>query len=105
MNLNYFKEKDFFNALNTLFNALNIPANSGVEEPVTVKEILKDTYKDNDAFSLVRDVYFVGMVDDAAFKGNESLSKDEIKADYEGLLIFGLTLNQRANHLLQRVRI
>jgi hypothetical protein len=100
MNLNYFKEKDFFNALNTLFNALNIPANGGVEEPVTVKEILKDTYKDNDAFSLVRDVYFVGMVDDAAFKGNESLSKDEIKVDYEGLLIFGLTLNQRANHLL-----
>ena len=100
MNLNYFKEKDFFNALNALFNALNIPTNGGVEEPVTVKEILKDTYKDNDAFSLVRDVYFVGMVDDAAFEGNESLSKDEIKADYEGLLIFGLTLNQRANHLL-----
>ena len=97
MNLNYFKEKDFFNALNTLFNALNIPTNGGVEEPVTVKEILKDTYKDNDAFSLVRDVYFVGMVDDAAFNENESMSKDEIKSDYDGLLIFGVTLNQREN--------
>ncbi|MBT4732833.1 hypothetical protein HOB87_12820 [Candidatus Woesearchaeota archaeon] len=100
MNLNYFKEKNFFNALNALFNTLNIPTNGGVEEPVTVKEILKDTYKDNDAFSLVKDVYFVGIVDDAAFEGNASLSKDEIQADYDGLLIFGITLNQRASNLL-----
>lgn len=100
MNLNYFKERDFFSTLNALFEELNIPVNGGIEEPTTAKEILKDTYKDNNAFSLVKDVHFVGMVDDAAFEGGESLSKDEIKADYEGLLIFGIILNQREGCLL-----
>lgn len=70
------------------------------DEPTTAKEILKDTYKENETFKLVDDVYFVGMVDDAAFEGNQSLETEKIKSDYDGILIFGITLNQRPNNLL-----
>src|SRR5690606_26964910 len=46
------------------------------------------------------DVYFVGMVDDAAFEGKQSLDPEKIKSDYEGILIFGVTLKERPNGLL-----
>ena len=56
--------------------------------------------KENSTFQLVNEVYFVGMVDDAAFEGNKSLAVEKIKSDYDGILIFGVTLNQRENNLL-----
>lgn len=100
MKLNHFKDKDFLPAIKALFKELNVPMNYVADEPTTAKEILKDTYKDNDTFQLVDDVYFVGMVDDAAFEGNQSLETEKIKSDYDGILIFGVTLNQRSNNLL-----
>ena len=100
MKLTLFKEIDFLNAVKALFHELKVPMNYVADEPTTAKEILKDTYKDNATFNLVDDVYFVGMVDDAAFDGNESLSADKIKSDYDGILIFGITLYQRENNLL-----
>ena len=80
MKLTLFKEIDFLNAVKALFHELKVPMNYVADEPTTAKEILKDTYKDNATFNLVDDVYFVGMVDDAAFDGNESLSADKIKS-------------------------
>ncbi len=100
MKLTLFKEVDFLNAVKALFKELKVPVNYVADEPTTAKEVLKDTYKDNSTFALVNDVYFVGMVDDAAFKGNESLSASQIKSDYDGVLIFGITLNKRENNLL-----
>jgi len=100
MKLSLFKEIDFLNAIKTLFHELKVPVNYVADEPTTVRKILKDTYKDNSTFALVNDVYFVGMVDDAAFEGNLSLSIDKIKSDYDGVLIFGITLHQRDNNLL-----
>jgi len=100
MKLTYFKDIDFLQAIKGLFNELKVPMNYVADEPTTAKEILKDTYKDNSTFNLIDDVYFVGMVDDAAFEGNESLSTDKIKSDYDGILIFGITLYQRENNLL-----
>ncbi len=46
------------------------------------------------------DVCFVGMVDDAAFEVNKSLDSESIKSDYDGILIFGVTLKSRPNGLL-----
>lgn len=100
MKLTIFKEIDFLLAIKALFAELNVPVNYVTDEPTTARQILKDTYKDNSTFALVDDVYFVGMVDDAAFEGNESLSANQIKSDYDGVLIFGITLNQRDNNLL-----
>jgi len=100
MKLTHFKDINFLPAIKALFKELNVPMNYVADEPTTAKEILKDTYKENETFQLVDDVYFVGMVDDAAFEGNQSLETEKIKSDYDGILIFGVTLNQRPNNLL-----
>ena len=79
MKISSFKEIDFLSAVKALFHELQVPVNYVADEPTTAKEILKDTYKDNNTFALVDDVYFVGMVDDAAFEGNQSLSANRTK--------------------------
>lgn len=100
MKLKIFNQVNFLQALKALFKDLKVPMNYVADEPTTAKEILKDTYKDNEAFQLMDDVYFVGMVDDAAFEGNISLDAGKIKSDYDGILIFGVTLKSRPNGLL-----
>lgn len=100
MDLQNFQSDNFLQAIKTLFEDLNVPINYISDEPTTVQEILKDTYKDNSTFQLVDDLYFVGMVDDAAFKGTESINARTIQSDYDGILIFGITLKERDNGLL-----
>jgi len=100
MKLNYFNELEFLPAVKDFFESLDVPMNYVTDEPSTAQDILKDTYKDNATFALIDDVYFVGMVDDAAFEGNQSLSTEKIKSDYDGILIFGITLHRRENNLL-----
>jgi hypothetical protein len=100
MDLKIFSQLDFLPALKELFKDLKVPINYVADEPTTAKEILKDTHKDNDTFHLMEDVFFVGMVDDAAFEGNASPAVDKIKSDYDGILIFGVTLKDRTNGLL-----
>jgi len=100
MKLQIFNQINFLPALKALFKDLKVPMNYVADEPTTAKEILKDTYKENDSFHLMDDVYFVGMVDDAAFEGNKSLDAEKIKSDYDGILIFGVTLKERPNRLL-----
>lgn len=95
-----FAKMDFLSALKALFKQLNVPINYVADEPTTAKEILKDTYKDNNTFRMINDVFFVGMVDDAAFEGNASIAVNKIKSDYDGILIFGITLQERPNKLL-----
>jgi len=100
MDLRKFSQLNFLPALKALFKDLNVPVHNVTDEPTTAREILKDTYNDNDTFQLMDEVYFVGMVDDAAFEGNKSLDVDKIKSDYDGILIFGITLKKRPNGLL-----
>lgn len=100
MKLQIFNQVNFLQALKALFKDLKVPMNYVADEPTTAQELLKDTYKENDTFRLVDDVYFVGMVDDAAFEGNKSLDAEKIKSDYDGILIFGVTLKNRPNGLL-----
>ncbi len=100
MNLQIFNQIAFLPAIKALFNWLKVPINFVTDEPTSAKEILKDTFKENETFNLINDVYFVGMVDDAAFKGNSSLAVSTIKSDYDGVLIFDVTLKDRPNSLL-----
>lgn len=96
--LNCFKTKDFHSALREFFKSLNIPVNYIAEEPARPQAILSKTYKaDKEAFQLLNDVYFLGMVDDAAFEGGKSLDHRKIESDYDGILIFGVTLHSRQN--------
>lgn len=83
------------------FNQLKIPVNYLAEEPVRPADILEKTYKpDHPSCKLMDDIYFLGMVDDAAFEGAKSLDPDKIESDYDGILIFGVTLHSRDNGLL-----
>ncbi|QJB43482.1 Eco57I restriction-modification methylase domain-containing protein [Dolichospermum flos-aquae] len=95
MKLTIFNEMDFLPALKTFFSGLNVPINYIDDKPTSAKEILQNTYKDNDSFRLINDVYFVGLVDDAAFSKKQGLEIDQIKSDYDGILIFGVTLSNR----------
>lgn len=100
MKLQIFNQVNFLPAIKAFFKDLKVPLNYVADEPTTAKEILKDTYKENDTFQLMDDIYFVGMVDDAAFEGNKSLDVEKIKSDYDGILIFGVTIKKRPNGLL-----
>ncbi len=122
MNLTKFTTTNFLSALKSLFQELQMPVNYLTDEPASAKTILKDTYKDNETFNLIDDLYFLGMVDDTAFSNNDSAFinnddaarastaqhksmelaqiKSNIKSDYDGVLIFGITLKQRENSRL-----
>lgn len=100
MKLNVFDEIDFLPALKAFFRGLNVPINYVDDKPTSVEKILENTYKGNESFGLINDVYFLGLVDDATFRGNKSLEIDQIKSDYDGILIFGVTLGNRQNGLL-----
>lgn len=100
MQLKVFNEINFLPALKAFFSDLRVPINYITESSTSARNILTETYKENDSFNLIDEVFVVGMVDDAAFKGNKSLEIDKIKSDYDGILIFGLTLNERPNNSL-----
>ncbi len=72
MDLNIFLQLDFLSALKEFFKGLKVPVNYIADEPVAPQNILSSTYRDSEAFQLMNDVYFVGMVDDASFTGNKS---------------------------------
>lgn len=105
MKLELFQKKtNLFDALDNLFKGLNIPVNIIDDKPIAPVEILTKTYKDNnEAFQIMDDVIAFGMVDDAAFSGNTAESLDSVKKakkDYDGILLFGVTLKKRSNGLL-----
>lgn len=95
-----FQTETFINALKTFFQELKVPVNYISDFPTTAKEILSATYKENDTFQMIKDVYSLGIIDDAAFEGLKSIDTAVIKSDYDGILLFGIDLKQRENNLL-----
>lgn len=105
MNLNALEIKEnFFNGLKALFASLNVPVNYIDEKAIAPKEILSKTFKDNNAaYQLMDDVFVLGMVDNATFEGTKSETIASItkgKKDYDGILLFGVTLRNREKGLL-----
>ncbi len=100
MIISSYKEKDFLQATHDFFAELNVPLNKIADEPASAKDLLNETYKEKEPFTNIKDVYVVGMVDDAAFEGKKSIEHDKIEADYDGILVFGVILNKRENNLL-----
>ena len=100
-----FNTLPFIQALKGFFKELHIPIDYIADEHTSAKDILNDKFNDNnEAHKLINEVYALGIVNNAIFEGNttfESLKAvKEISADYEGLLIFGITLNSRPDGLL-----
>ena len=83
------------------FQDLNIPIGTISEVSVRPEDLLERFYKeDHPAHQLMEDVYFLSMVDDAAFEDNPGLAPEKIESDYDDIMIFGVTLNQRENGFL-----
>lgn len=104
MNLKIFKEQSLFEAMKSFFQELNVPISEVTEDPANPEDIVSTCFNEtNEAHSLIDTVYFLGMVNERAFDGEEnSDSLKSIKAskeDYDGLLIFGIQLKNRANGL------
>jgi len=100
LKLDYFKNTDFYVSLKRFFKELNVPINYVTESPTSLDEIIENNYKsENQAHKLVEDVYFLGMVNDKIFKDEKTNinidSFKDSKSDYDGLLIFGITLNTK----------
>ena len=105
MKLNYLKNReDFYKGFRSLFADLKIPVNYIDEKSIAPEELLAETFKENNAaHQLMDDVFILGMVDDAAFRGEKGKNISEIKKenrDYDGILIFGVTLKSRDKELL-----
>nr|WP_264478105.1 SNF2-related protein [Planktothrix agardhii] len=103
--LNNQNELDFLPALRAFFAELQVPINALTDAPIPAREILKNSYKDRESFRLIDDVYFLGIVDDGAFRGRQEKTLDavqKIEQDYDGVVMFGVTLNRREGGLLPR---
>jgi adenine-specific DNA-methyltransferase len=103
MKLSIFNELDFLPALRALFKELQVPINAVTDSSINARDILTSTYRDRESFNRIDEVYFLGMVDDGAFRGKGAIalaSVQEFTKDYEGIVIFGVTLHERPNGLL-----
>jgi adenine-specific DNA-methyltransferase len=99
-----FHNELFIDALKAFFEELNVPVDYLADEPAAPADILGDYYKsNNEAHSLIEDVFALGMVNDAIFNGTETFKNfaeiKQLKADYDGLLLFGVTLKIRKDGL------
>jgi len=81
IDLSLFKnDENFYKGVKTLFNTLNIPVNHIDEKPIAPNDILSSTFKPyNEAYSLMDDVFILGMVDDNAFEGVNNHKIEDIK--------------------------
>jgi adenine-specific DNA-methyltransferase len=99
-----FHTDSFINALKAFFEELKVPVDYLADEPASPADVLGERFKaTNEAHKLIADVYALGIVNDDIFEGTETFKNlsqvKKLKADYDGLLIFGVTLNKRKDNL------
>lgn len=99
-----FHTDTFINALKAFFKELKVPVDYLTDKPASPAEILGDKYKPtNEAHKLIEDIYALGIVNDDIFEGTKTFKNIEqvkkLKEDYNGLLLFGVTLKKRQDNL------
>ena len=102
--INKFHSDTFINALKAFFEELKVPVDYLADEPASPTEVLGERFKaTNEAHKLIADVYALGMVNDGIFEGTETFKNlsqiKKLKADYDGLLLFGVILKNRKDGL------
>jgi len=99
-----FHSEPFINALKAFFEELKVPVDYLADEPASAVDVLGERFKaTNEAHKLIEDVFALGMVNDAIFEGTETFKNlaqvKKLKADYDGLLLFGVKLKNRKDGL------
>jgi len=103
LDLSVFNTANLFDAATNLFQQLGIKLNSNTAEALPARDLLKDFYKDNDTFNTIKNVYFIGLIDDSVFRAtgmfdvNYSIAQALEQADknYDGLMLFALELSNK----------
>jgi hypothetical protein len=103
MNLSIFNTANLFDAATNLFQQLGIKLNSNTAEPLPVKDLLKQHYKDNETFKSISKTYFIGIIDNTVFQATgmfdvkyaykEALQQGD--KNYDGLMLFALELSKQ----------
>lgn len=95
-----FNNKPFIEAVQSFFKYLNVPVNEITTAPSTAIDIIGE----NTINTIINEVFVYGIVDDAIFEQNETFKNlaevKSLKADYDGILLFGITLHPRENNSL-----
>ncbi|MDR0515957.1 MAG: hypothetical protein LBH25_02825 [Fibromonadaceae bacterium] len=106
MNLERFASKNLFEATQDLFAQLGIKLNTKTKCTLLSKNVLKKYYKEDNPFTNINELYFVGLVDDSVFDSTEindyqyeTAIEVAEKSDnrYDGLMLYAIELNKTPN--------
>ena len=103
MNLSLFSTANLFESATNFFGQLGINLNSNTAEPLPVRDLLKQHFKETEIFQAIDKTFFIGIIDESIFRTtgmfDSSYSYKEAmqQADksYDGLLLFALDLTKQ----------
>jgi hypothetical protein len=103
MNLSLFNTASLFDAATDLFSQLKIKLNSNTTEPLPVRDLLKQHFRDTEIFKAIEKTFYIGTLDNTVLSAtgmfDESYSYKQAlqQADknYEGLMLFALELKRQ----------
>jgi len=103
MNLSIFNTANLFESATDLFRQLGITLNSNTKEPLPVRDLLKQHFRETEIFKAIDKTFFIGIIDDSVFREtglfdeNYSYKQALQQADksYEGLMLFALELKRQ----------
>lgn len=103
MNLSLFNTDNLFKASTDLFGKLGIKLNSNTTEPLPVRDLMKEHYRETEVIKAIDKTFFIGIIDDSVFQATGMFDvaysyKEALKqADksYEGLMLFALDLKKQ----------
>ena len=105
MNLSFFNTTNLFESATELFGLLNIKLNSNTTEPLPVRDLLKQHFRDTEIFKAIEQTFYIGTLDNTVLSASANGRIDESysykqalqQADknYEGLMLFALQLSKQ----------
>ena len=101
MNLSFFNTTNLFESATELFGLLNIKLNSNTTEPLPVRDLLKQHFKETEIFNSIEKTFYIGTLDNTVLGATVPPERDYKQAveqadkNYEGLMLFALQLNKQ----------
>ena len=109
MNLSFFNTTNLFESATELFGLLNIKLNSNTTEPLPVRDLLKQHFKETEIFNSIEKTFYIGTLDNTVLGATVPPERDYKQAveqadkNYEGLMLFCFAVEQ-ATHTNRNFR-